>query len=186
MGSQQDLENRVSILEDIVRQLIPAVPGLQRLLLMLDVNVGATTPLADGNALVWSDAQHAFVNGAASGGFPVGPEDNGTETGSVEFDTFAGASLPGALVMLRYVDGTPSDNSFVAVFVPANAGVGATLRSSEGDVVIQGDSQDVILNATGGAAIDFNSAIVKLNAIPTSNPGGSGHVWDNGGVLNIT
>lgn len=141
---------------------------------------GVATDVLTKRSYVDGDAEWAPAS--AGSGFPVGPEDNGTETGSVEFDTFAGASFPGALVMLR-IDDTTADSSYCAVFVPAFGGVGAALRSALGDVNVRSDNDDVNLIAGGSVIL---GARVSLGALPLSDPGVTGMAWNDSGTVKIS
>ena len=123
---------------------------------------------------------------AAGSGFPVGPEDDGTETGTVEFGTIFGSPLPGALGMSVYSDATPSDNSYAFVFEPASGGIGATMQSSVGDVTLRGVGQDVVLSATSGSSVIFNTAPVNMGSLPTADPHNVGDLFMTGYVLGVT
>ena len=128
----------------------------------------------------------AIIGGGGGGAstFPVGPLDDGTYTGEVDFGTVFGSPIPGALSITAVQNSNPSNNSFVAVFANAVGGVGAELRSSVGDVNVQSTNGDVVLAASG--AVDFNSAVVVMGSLPTADPVNAGQLYMVGYVAGVT
>lgn len=125
---------------------------------------------------------------------PVSPPD------SLTVDTSAG-HLPGGTINLTASDAVAASqinitgNTFITsteqveinvsgsgktLFIDTNLGA-AIVVAAEGQVTIQSidGTSDVVIEAAG-------TGHVVMNNLPIVNPGGSGRVWNNGGVLNIT
>jgi hypothetical protein len=111
-------------------------------------------------------------------------------------------------------DVSPQDGGFLRVTTTdhmdiENAGAGQFILENTGDgefsiyddhsglnifsgfgVIVQGDGDNgVIIRASGDGDLvleTVGAAQLRINGLPTSDPGGSGLVWNDGGTLKIT
>jgi hypothetical protein len=75
--------------------------------------------------------------------------------------------------------------------VQATAGTSMTLAAAGGDLLIQatGSGKNATVTVNNGGSIQFvvsGGGYITMSGLPTVNPGGTGRIWNNGGVLNIT
>lgn len=141
-----------------------------------------TYPQAGG----WLDIE---TTGADSDGFGINLNDTG----------FQGINIQsgGGGVVFGQGDYAVQLGSFNGIELQAEGGIFG--QAHGGNIELLTDNCEVLLDAStgqvylkaqseGGVKIDVTHVVPLLQIIglPTTNPGGSGLVWNNGGVLNIT
>jgi hypothetical protein len=122
---------------------------------------------------------------------PGGPDPIPGSSAGIQFDT---DPQEGNWLWIKVVDssvagGSSSGDAFAVL--DDNGGGIALLSSSDGTITISatGGGEVVLesIGATGEIRLNIASgAYLRFVGLPTSNPGGTGRVWNNGGVLNIT
>lgn len=117
--------------------------------------------------------------GSGGSGFPVGPEDDGTYTASVEYGTADGSPDPSHLNILAFQDGFISTVfSVISLFPDGAGGLGVNIRTTTGDVQLQSDHDEIVIN--GDQGVTFVNAVVYMGALPTSDPASSGQLYVDG------
>ena len=94
---------------------------------------------------------------------------------------------PGGAVSLSCIDPTAFGMSLqsaggTSILDTSTSGITIEANGGAVNVVISGSS--VVLNSAGVTVTTTHNVI--LSGLPTTNPGGTGRVWNNSGVLNIT
>ena len=138
--------------------------------------------------------------GNRAGKFTTGPHNTfiGLDAGR---DTIGGTKNIAIGNLAGLAIGAGNDNVYVGylsgasgtgtgnIFIGKDSGLSAT----ESNRLIIENSSDLVtplidgVFASGNAgSLTFNISSLNLANLPTSNPGGSGNVWSNSGVLNIT
>lgn len=121
-------------------------------------------------AISGQDTGFPFTLGGNSVTLRAG-DDTSSGAGAIEVGAFAGAS---GAQLVELLAGDWTLGSPASLF----PGLTALLSSSTSFWVARGD-------ATIMFEVDY-SGQVSMPLLPTVNPGGSGKLWNNGGVLNIT
>tara|TARA_R100001443_G_scaffold67979_1_gene76702 strand:+ start:2013 stop:2579 length:567 start_codon:yes stop_codon:yes gene_type:complete len=86
----------------------------------------------------------------------------------------------------QVADATDGQEAGSMVFkVAAYDGVLETALKLDGDTNADGEV-DVVIGSGTGSTTTITSGVVMMGSLPTSDPGVSGQIWNNGGVLNVS
>jgi len=89
-------------------------------------------------------------------------------------------------LFVSVADATDGQEAGSMVFqVAAYDGVLETALKLDGDTDADGEV-DVTIGSGAGSTTTIASGVVMMGSLPTSDPGVSGQIWNNGGVLNVS
>jgi hypothetical protein len=134
-------------------------------------------------------------------GFPVGPLDDGITTYAIT----AGTDFAHSLVVRNSDDATGAANLYdaqtgtntatIGIQSGASGATGSLQTGAFGGqgtasmTAVASDSTTAAVTVTaapGGTAIVGFLGSVQMTTLPTSDPGVSGELWNNGGVVNVS
>lgn len=138
----------------------------------------------DGDVATFVAATGKIEMKPGGSGFPLGPEDDGSQTGLIEYGSIFGSPAPGAM-FISVTSDTPGDASYLGVFIPAQGGVGAAMQTSVGDISILSTTGGVLLQA-GSPGVTVDAIVVTMASLPTSDPGLPGQLWNDSGTVKVS
>jgi hypothetical protein len=129
--------------------------------------------------------------GAAQGGFQFRDENDNisgpaialmgiSAIGGFSFETAGGGALAGFTVEVKKAVTLESLEENIAIL--ANSSGKVVDIEADHNINLYCQSGPILIQGTGPSSVND----IRMVGLPTSNPGGSGKLWNNGGVINIT
>lgn len=157
----------------------------------------ADVAVAGGESPGGTDTQLQFNNAGAFGGVNISVADNGTSTVSLtatngeEFKIFGAADIGAGAGAVEILGGNDAGNG--AGNLAFQAGASNTTAIKGGDISLgsgsasigNADGGDINVTIANGAGTGKNGNFI-ISGLPTSDPGVSGALWNNLGIVTVS